>query len=116
MAGTKAHNLPTSAIERDEGLQICIWVWRVIRYLKNGDENVVRKAVKGVLEDKWKGEVVSVVDTTDAVGMRRGVLWERAVRGWSGETDGLFIEVGKVNNSVSWTTLTLLNLFLRRRC
>jgi len=46
----------------------------VIRYLKNGDENVVRKAVKGVLEDKWKGEVVSVVDTTDAVGMRRGVL------------------------------------------
>ena len=44
------------------------------KVFENGDGNVIRKAVKGVLEDKWKGDVVTVVDTTDAVGTWRVVL------------------------------------------
>jgi hypothetical protein len=36
-----------------------------------------KKGSKGVLEDKRKGDVVTVIDTTDAVGTWRVVLRER---------------------------------------
>lgn len=41
--------------------------------------------------------------------MESGALGERAIRGWSGETDCTLIEAGKVNNRVSWTTLTFFS-------